>query len=369
MSFAAPVAGGPGNGAAYNFADQPIALTFSNAVRTGTSPVSYTVEVSTVPSFEPLAVSLEGVVEDVGGVTSVRLPMLAGNATYYWRTRAVVDKVPGEPSPVLSFVVRPAVVVNAPVPVSPAADSIVGQARPVFTVENAARTGPVGTLTYDFQVSTSAAFSSVDVSGTVGEQASRTSWAPVVDLPEGSLFWRARAHDVASGAVSPFTAAVAFERRRFGAPGDQIDLSSVTVVLGPQDIGTWPATGTVTATVAQPTLLCVEHTKLGSWPGTEFFDDPGTLTQGNQWMFAFINGKWYGGAGRWGRVGQACKGTTGDADFFGGTFYMDQAEPLRSYVPRAGDLIGLMASTPARFYPGMRTVDERTNVVLVPYGR
>ena len=48
---------------------------------------------------------------------------------------------------------------------------------------------------------------------------------------------------------------------------------------------------------------------------------------------------------------------------------MDTVEPLRSYVPRQGDLIGLMMTTPARFYPAMRTVDERTNVVLVRFGQ
>lgn len=47
---------------------------------------------------------------------------------------------------------------------------------------------------------------------------------------------------------------------------------------------------------------------------------------------------------------------------------MDSAEPLRSYVPRAGDIIGLMLTTPNRFYPSMATVDQRTNVVLVPFG-
>jgi hypothetical protein len=88
--------------------------------------------------------------------------------------------------------------------------------------------------------------------------------------------------------------------------------------------------------------------------------------QGNQWMFAFINGRWYGGAARWFRPGQACKGINNDP--FAGTFYMDGSEPLRSYVPQPGDTIGLMATTPNRFYPSMFTRAERTNVVLVRFG-
>lgn len=368
ISFAAPAITSPAAGAAYNFTDQPVSVTFANAVRTGTAPVVYTVEVATAPSFGTVIFTASDVAEGSGGVTSVRLPLLGGNTTYYWRTRATVDGVAGEPSTTATFFVRPAVVIESPSLISPSSGGVTGLARPTFTVANAARSGPAGVISYEFQVSTSAAFGTLVASATVGEQPTQTSWAPTVDLPEGALFWRARAIDAASGVTSSFSATASFERRRFGAPGDQIDLSAVTVVLGPQNIGTWPATGTVTSTVAQPFQLCIDHDKLGSWPGAEFFEDPGTLTQGNQWMFAFIGGRWYGGAGRWSRVGQACKSTTGAADFFGGTFYMDTAEPLRSYVPRTGDVIGLMFSTPARFYPGMRTVDERTNVVLVPFG-
>jgi hypothetical protein len=47
---------------------------------------------------------------------------------------------------------------------------------------------------------------------------------------------------------------------------------------------------------------------------------------------------------------------------------MDGNAPLRNYLPRIGDTIGLMSTTPNRFYPSMRTVDERSNVVLVRYG-
>jgi hypothetical protein len=366
MSFAAPSLDSPAAGSAYNYSDQPLTVRFVNAPRTGLAAVTYTIEVATSPNFATLVHTVSGV-EEGTSLTAVSLPVLPGNATYYWRTSAVVDGIAGEPSPVSSFFVRPAITLNAPGAVTPAEGTPVFQTRPTFTVDNATRSGQPGPVTYEFQVSESAAFSTQTASGTVGEQPTRTSWAPTVDLPVGTLYWRARALDQTNGIASPFTAAIAFERRGFGAPGDQLDLSSVTVVLGPSNIGTWPATGVVTNTVARPGEICIEHTKLGVWPGTIFFDDPTTETQGNQWMFAFINGRWYGGGGRWFRPGQACKATNAD-DGFTGTFYMDGAEPLRSYVPRIGDLIGLMSTTPARFYPSMRTVDERTNVVVVPWG-
>lgn len=369
VSFIAPSAASPAGGSAFNFNDQPVSLTFANSVRTGRAAVTYSVEVSAVPTFGATVFTAPDVAEGSGGVTTVGLPVLAGNATYYWRTRAIVDGVAGEPSATSSFFMRPAVVLQPPVLVAPSAGGVTGLARPTFTVDNAERSGPAGAITYEFQVSASASFAALVSAATVAEQPTRTGWTPGVDLPEGTLYWRARALDAANGVASNFSVPASFERGRFGAPGDQLDLSTVTIVVGPQNIGTWPATGRVTGTVAQPFELCIDHDKIGTWPGTVFFDDPGTLTQGNQWMFAFINGRWYGGAGRWSRPGQACKSTSGASDFFGGTFYMDSAGPLRSYTPKAGEIIGLMVSTPARFYPSMRTLDERTNVVLVPFGQ
>ncbi|MEO8483937.1 MAG: hypothetical protein ABI634_17130 [Acidobacteriota bacterium] len=149
-------------------------------------------------------------------------------------------------------------------------------------------------------------------------------------------------------------------------PADQIDLNQVTIVLGPKNIGAWPQTSTMTG-VTTTDGLCTFHTKLGRWPTVEFFDT-GAPIEGNQWVFANINGRWYGGAGEWQRPGQACKAVTAE-DVGSGTFYADNWEPLRSWVPRPGELFAMMVSTPARAWPSMRTVDERSNVVLARWGQ
>lgn len=148
---------------------------------------------------------------------------------------------------------------------------------------------------------------------------------------------------------------------------DEFDLSSATIVRGPSDIGNWPQTSRVTGTQAVDHSLCVYHTKLGQWPSTIFFDDPSTLVEGNQWVFANISGRWYGGAADWYRPGQACKDVTPQT-IAHDAFYTDAEEPLRSWVPQPGEIFGLMASTPARAWPTMRTLDERSNVVLVRWG-
>lgn len=363
VSFGAPTGQAPATGTAYNFAAQPIVLTIINVVRTGPAAVTYDVQVALSGAFDPLVVNQSGVGEGAGA-TTVTLPVLEGGQTYFWRSRGIVDGVAGVWSPVASFVVRPNIVFDAPALLSPGEGAPVFSDRPTFVVRNAKRTGDPGAVVYEFQVAGSPAFAGVLATGSVGEEAGETSWTPTVDLPLGELYWRVRAGDAVSGATGPFSGTRSFDRRP--ATGDQIDLTTVTIVQGSGNVASWPVTARVTSGFIGPGLVCIGHTHLGSWPGTIFFDDPGVLVQGNQWMFAFIGGKWYGGSGRWYRPGQSCKAT--EHDEFTGTFYQDGNEPLRNYVPRIGDTIGLMSTTPNRFYPSMRTVDERTNVVLVRYG-
>lgn len=148
---------------------------------------------------------------------------------------------------------------------------------------------------------------------------------------------------------------------------DAIDLSTVTIVLGPSNVGTWPQTSTVTGTVAVEHSLCIYHTKLGQWPNTIFFDDPNTLLEGNQWVAANIGGRWYAGAADWYRPGQACKDVTAQS-IAHDAFYNPEMEPLRSWVPRVGEEFAVFSTTPARMWPNMRTLDERSNVVLVRWG-
>lgn len=148
---------------------------------------------------------------------------------------------------------------------------------------------------------------------------------------------------------------------------DAIDLNNVTVVLGPPNVASWPQTSTVTGTVAIDHYLCINHTKLGNWPAIQFFDDPYTTTEGNQWVIANIGGRWYAGAADWYRPGQSCKDVT--ADTIGhDAFYNPAWEPLRSWVPRVGEEFGFFATTPARAWPNMTSLNERSNVVIVRWG-
>jgi hypothetical protein len=128
----------------------------------------------------------------------------------------------------------------------------------------------------------------------------------------------------------------------------------------------WPETDRIIAVEQDggAGYICINHTKRGVWPAAPFLGDPTTETEGTQWYFARINGRWYGGAGEWVRPNQICKDGQTSAEIgpdgsWGG--------PMSTWVPKPGDLVGYMMSTPARTWPAGRTLDERSNVVVLPW--
>jgi hypothetical protein len=353
VSFAAPIAQTPANGVIYNFNQQPIRLQIVNSVKTGAKPTTYGVEVSSSSTFASTAFTRDGIAEGGDGTTFVDLPSLAGNTTYYWRWKATVDNVAGETSNVQSFFLRPNVTIAAPVTREPAANSTLFTGRPTFITSNAVVTGPNGTIFYEFQVSTSAAFGSLVATATVQQQTTTTSWTPNADLAVGNFFWRVRAKDPSNGIDGPFSAGVAFERK-FG-----VDLAQVNYGRFP-NISNWPQTGRLTAAFKAGDVVCTEFDTTVHWPNAAFLGDPSVQVVGNQWVFILINGVWHGGAGHWLRPGQYCKNEY-DERFFVDAF----PSPIGDIVLHGGEVFGVAVSTPARFYPNDKTLDHRTDVQMI----
>jgi len=367
MSFVAPVAQQPSNGLSYAFNQQPVTLVINNVARTGTSPVTYAVEVSTTSTFPTTTVTQSGIPEGNNGSTSVTLPQLAGGTTYFWRWRASVDGIAGEPSAAQSFSVRPNIVIGVPTFKEPAIGAEIFAARPVFTINNAVNTGPAGPITYEFQVSTSATFSTLAASASVLQQTTSTSWTPTADLPVATLFWRARARDLTNGFDGAFSSTWTFQRKA------GIDINTAVISFGPQSIKTWPVTAKLTDVYFVPNeddVLCTVYDQPG-WPETAFTLAPPeekATVAANQWIFVNINGTWYGGVSAWMRTtSQFCKKDYDQAFFQDslGTSY--PFGPAYGTVLHGGDVIGVMMSTPARAWPEIKTVDERSNIVLVPW--
>jgi hypothetical protein len=358
MSFTAPQASQPANGVTYNFNQQPITLAITNVVRTGSETVTYSVEVARDSGFSNKVFTRDGIVENPSGTTSVTLDPLTGNSNYYWHWKAVVNGIAGEPSNAQSFFLRPNIVLNPPQLLTPASAASVSDVRPTFTVVNSTFQGTPGAITYEFQVSTTSNFAALVASASVPQQTNQTSWTPSVDLPVGTIFWRARARDLANSVDSPFPASASFERKA------GLDLSKVIYVAPYPNIANWPETKTITSVSFDKGsgTMCIDAVG-EDWPPTPFiFNGPGenSVVEGNHWNFVQINGQWYAGANSWYRPGQSCKFEgSGDVYFSDGFAGIN---PLQSVHLNPGDEWFVALSTPARAWPEGKSLDHRSNL-------
>ncbi len=366
-SVATPRPISPTNGAAIPNLSQPVTLTVLNAIVTQPGGTTYSFEVAIDSAFTAKVQTKDGIAEGSGGQTSLKLDALAPAKDYFWHARATAGGTVGVYGVTYKFTVGPAITVNAPVAIAPVGGAATG-ARPALRATNATRTGPVGAISYRFEISTSSTFGSIAVTATVAEGVNETGFIPTTDLPiQATLFWRVTAIDSTSGISSPASSTQSF------VTSQTIDLTKVVYLKGP-DFSSWKQTGKITSieqdgNAATAGLMCITFTDPG-WPGAKWIyggpgDDPNFEIYGNQWYFANINGTWYGGPGEWLYRGAAvCKAgqgtnTIGPDSGFG--------EPFSSWRPKPGEVVGYAISASARALPQMATVQERTDVVLQPW--
>lgn len=356
-SVTAPAPVSPANGAVVPSASQPITLTVTNGSATSGVAVTYTFEVATDVAFTSIVVSKD--VPQGSGQTSVTLDVLAPGRDYYWHARTNSGNTAGTFSAPIKFTVGSAVTLGAPVPVSPATGTTADQ-KPTLIVSNVSRTGPVGAIAYRFEIGSTSSFATILSSGTVPEGSGSTSFTSTVELaPDATFYWRAQAVDATNNATSAYSTIQTF------ATTVSIDLSRVNYQRF-VDISRWPVTDRVVAVDQDggDGHMCIDHEKRGQWPTSLFEDNPLVPVEATQWYFARINGQWYGGAGEWLRPNQICKEGQKSEDIGkDGTW----GGPMDTWVPRRGELVGYMISTPARAWPTWRTLDERSNVVVQPW--
>jgi hypothetical protein len=191
--------------------------------------------VPTPTSASVRSVSVSGVTPQIGTTAPFTATATLSNGTTQvitgqaeWRssnvgvvtvapTGAVTGVGPGEAEVTATFntvsgsqhvqvVERPVGTLFAPAPRSPMGGLEINDARPTLTVDNAAANGPVGTVTYRFEVSDLPSFPADPVRRFAGDGvlqgASTTSWTLNRDLGNDVLwYWHARATDgtVSSG--------------------------------------------------------------------------------------------------------------------------------------------------------------------------
>ena len=354
-SVTSPAPTSPVNGAQIAFATQPVVLTVANATGGATS---YTFEVASDAGFTAKIASKDAPAGG-NGSTSVTLDPLGAGHDYYWHARANTGTTNGTFSAASKFTIGADVTLQAPQAISPLSGAS-GTTKQTFTVSNSTHTGQTGAIAYRFEVSANAGFNPILASATVPEGAGgQTTFTPSTDLPAGTIFWHAQAFDATNNVSSAFSVAQSF------VADLTIDLNTVNFQRF-VNVTNWKVTDQITGVSQDGRTgdMCVTHTKSGIWPTTDFLGDPNTQVEGNQWYLANINGQWYAGAGEWLRPGQICKGgqyteQIGPDGSWGG--------PMDTWQPKPGELVGYMVTTPARAYPDYRTLDERSNIMLVPW--
>ncbi len=362
MSFGAPLAQQPANGVIYNFNQQPLTLTITNSVRTGSDPVTYSLEVASDSGFSNKVFTRDSIAEGSGGTTSVQINMLTGNSNYYWRWRAVVSGIAGEASLTQGFFVRPNIVLNPPQAATPANGGVASGPRPIFTVTNSTRSGQPGPVTYKFQVSTSSAFSTLLASASVAEQGgATTSWTPSVDIPAGALFWRARARDLTNSVNSDFGGATSFTVQLF-------DFKQAVIWNNPPDLGSWAQTANITLIDVSSGRVVVDFDKRDGpdrWPDVGFGDGPLEYTLG---MCINLSGKWNCSAAIQFWNGRDLS-EGGDADGIARDWFYDARwGAMTGHQPAPGEVVGIFVAAGNLRDSGNVITKERSNVVFLPWG-
>ena len=394
--IAPPTPSSPRNGAMDVW---PVVLEVRNGDTSG--QVGQVVMTFEVASDQKFSSSMVKTYEQPAGSerTSVRISAgdLDAETTYYWRVTARDDLgTSSESSVQWSFTVS-AVTIAPPLPVQPTNGATGVRAPTTLLVKNGTTRGPVGALNMTFEIATDAAFTIEGILETitqpagqhVGEitvdRATHTSVRLSVELdPITPYYWRVTAGDD-KGNSSGYSDRWSFTTADVTASGaDQLHPSDVTwlhPLVGDRSIvAGWPATSTITGITIRDDRagggICVDHTKANSWPGAPADSIGHPNLAGNAWVFAKVDGRWYGGTYEWLGPGQICKLSVPPGGCGPGCGHDRPSRELgkhvktppldRSWVPRPGDQIGFMVSTMARFGPE-GPLRERSNIVLVTW--
>jgi hypothetical protein len=208
-SIIAPAGFSPANAAAVAFNAQPVKLTVTNAVSTTGAPLTYTFEVAYDAGFSSKVQTKDSVAAGSNGQTTAALDALLPGNKYYWHARAQGAGTTGVFGPTFSFTMGAQVTLAAPAAVSPLTGAFWGTTA-ALTVTNAAKSGPVGPITYKFDVADSAAFTNLVATGTVGEGAGKTAYTPAGLATGRVYYWRATAADAANAVTSAPSATQSF---------------------------------------------------------------------------------------------------------------------------------------------------------------
>ena len=366
ITLTTPQLTSPADGASIKFADQPVTLTVKNAVATRPGAMTYTFQVASDAGFATVVYTKDGVAEGAGGQTSLKIDPLAGSKTYFWRASATSNGFAGPYAKGRSFVMGPPVVLQNPVIQGPSAGATVN-GTPLLTVNDVARTGPAGTISYRFDVSDSSSFNKILFTSTVTEQSGQTSVSVGSALSNGTYFWRVQAIDAANGITTAFSTPTSFVFQAF-------NMATATIQASPSDFGSWPETAKITNINFTGGAMLVDfdrRTGPNRWPDEQFGDGSIEYTLG---MCVNISGHWYCSAvvQFWFGRDLSASGAPGAVSF---EWFYDPARwgAMTGYQPQEGETVGFfVGSGNLRGRTDSSQVNcprlcERSNVAFVPF--
>ena len=203
----------PGQGWKFKDSQQPLTLLIENASSNGVRPIRYGFQIATDPDFKAIVFTKTDVDPGPNGRTALRLTnKLPVGRSYNWRAWAYDGANTGPMTAVVTFELYAPAVILAPVPTSPVGGGTADAVQPELRVRNSGRSGPVGNVSYRFEVARDQSFVQV-VTGTAGQPENGngvTGWRVATPLEaDKTYFWRAMGHD--NEASSPWSAVQAFK--------------------------------------------------------------------------------------------------------------------------------------------------------------
>src|SRR5262245_22230029 len=87
VTIGAPQPVSPDDGAHFKNVQQPVTLTVSNGISTGSTPFTYTFEVAADSGFGGIVYRRENVAEGGNGTTVLTIDRIGPDRKYYWRAR------------------------------------------------------------------------------------------------------------------------------------------------------------------------------------------------------------------------------------------------------------------------------------------
>src|SRR4051812_25387786 len=225
--------------------EQPVTLTVKNAVTSGTTALTYSFEVATDAAFASKVYSKDGVASG-NGTTALKIDKLTANRSYFWRARAQSGSLFGPYTDARGFGIGPEVILAQPVNGDPQPNATVGE-QPTLNVNNVGRSGPNGPIFYRFEISETAAFSSLVYSATVAERTDRpfTGHDVTTQLLEKTYFWRVVATDPANAVASVASAPSAMIVQAF-------NIQQATILDSPDNFAFFTETAKITTLIMGP---------------------------------------------------------------------------------------------------------------------